>query len=250
MYNLSVGAIFKNEQHILKEWLDHYIFHGVEHFYLINDGSTDSSIDILKPYIDKELVTLFYSDLPNTLGRQHCAYNKYILPRIKETKWLLMIDLDEFVWSEDSVNLRDVLSRCSHLAQIQIHDHVFGSNGHVKQPISVVQGFTRRTAKDRDSRGVLKYCVNSSYEFTGLNIHSATHADQKEADTLFLLLGRPHFRINHYCCQSKEFWDHVKCKRGDADNYRVRTPADFKEVDVNEVDDFGLAEQNRAISPR
>jgi len=250
MYKLAVGAIFKNEQTVLQEWLDHYIFHGVEHFYLINDRSTDSSLDILKPYVDKGMVTLFHSDLPYYLGRQKDAYNKYIFPRMKETQWLLMVDLDEFVWSEKTIDLRELLKNCSHLAQVQIHDHIFGSNGHTKQPASVVQGFTRRTAKDRDSRGVMKYLINTSYEFTSINIHSAKHANKVEENTLFLLIGAPHFRLNHYCCQSREYWDRVKCSRGDADNYRVRTPADFSLTDVNDLEDLGLAEQNRQISPR
>ena len=58
MYYLSVGAMFKNESHSMKEWLEHYILHGVDHFYLIDDGSTDSYMDILKEYIDRGLVTL------------------------------------------------------------------------------------------------------------------------------------------------------------------------------------------------
>jgi hypothetical protein len=250
MYTLAVGAMFKNEEHILREWLDHYIFHGVEHFYLINDRSTDSSVEILKPYMDKGLVSLFECTLPQIPGRQHTAYNTYIYPRMKETQWLLMIDLDEFVWSEMSINLRDVLAKCSHLAQVQVHDHIFGSNGHIKQPPSVVQGFTKRTAVDHDSKGVLKYFVNTSFEFKSLNIHNATHQDQTEADTIFRLLGPPHFRLNHYCCQSKEFWNRVKCKRGDADEYRVRKADDFTRLDVNDLEDYGLADQNRPIAPR
>ena len=36
-YYLSVGAMFKNESHILKEWLDHYLREGVDMFLLINN---------------------------------------------------------------------------------------------------------------------------------------------------------------------------------------------------------------------
>ena len=62
MYYFSIGAIFKNESHILKEWLDHYFFHGVDHIYLINDNSTDKFLEILKPYIVKNVVTLYNCD--------------------------------------------------------------------------------------------------------------------------------------------------------------------------------------------
>jgi hypothetical protein len=52
MYYLTIGAIFKNESHCLQEWIEHHIFHGVEHFYLLNDGSTDEYMKILQPYIN------------------------------------------------------------------------------------------------------------------------------------------------------------------------------------------------------
>ena len=34
-YYLSVLGVFKNEGHIMKEWIDHYILHGVDHIYII-----------------------------------------------------------------------------------------------------------------------------------------------------------------------------------------------------------------------
>ena len=49
----TIGAIFKNEAHIMKEWIEHYLYHGIEHIYLINDFSTDNFLEILQPFIDK-----------------------------------------------------------------------------------------------------------------------------------------------------------------------------------------------------
>lgn len=54
MFYFTIGAIFKNESHILKEWIEHYFYHGVEHIYLINDNSTDNFLNILEPYIKKK----------------------------------------------------------------------------------------------------------------------------------------------------------------------------------------------------
>jgi glycosyltransferase involved in cell wall biosynthesis len=134
MYNLSVGAIFKNEERAIKEWIEHYLYHGVEHFYLIDDNSTDSSGLILQRYVNDGVVTLFRVNHPYYLGRQRNLYNTHILPHIEETHWLLMVDLDEFVWSPRSINLCDVLASLDHTAQIQIEHTLFGSNGHVDDP--------------------------------------------------------------------------------------------------------------------
>jgi len=52
-YNVSVIAIFKNETMNLKMWLEHYLWQGVDHFFLIDNGSTDDPHKILQPYIDR-----------------------------------------------------------------------------------------------------------------------------------------------------------------------------------------------------
>lgn len=53
-------AIFKNETMNLKMWLDHYLWQGVEHFYLIDNGSTDNPMTILQEYIDKGIVSYYF----------------------------------------------------------------------------------------------------------------------------------------------------------------------------------------------
>ena len=144
MYNLTVGALFKNEGDSIVEWIEHYIFHGVEHLYLIDDSSTDNSVELLKPYIEKNLVTLFQDNFGNYTGRQRDMYNKYILPLVhkKDMKWCMMVDLDEYIWSPRNTDLRIVLSECEHLGQIQLYHTIYGSNGHINQPPSIVKYFT------------------------------------------------------------------------------------------------------------
>jgi len=246
MFKLSIGAMFKNESHCIEEWIEHYLFHGADHFYLIDDQSTDNTLEIIKPYIDKGIVTLFSAVWENYEGRQKDLYNHFIFPHLNETKWLLMVDLDEFVWSQYSINLNDILNQCNHMGQIQVENTIFGSNGHIQQPKSLVQGFTKRTAEQPTSsiHGNRKYFVNSSFHFSSLNVHHATFVDKNDELNNFKLLTLPWFAMNHYSCQSKDFWDNVKCKRGDNNNYKSRTPDDFKYYDLNEVEDRELYLQN------
>ena len=93
-YYLSLLAIFKNESHILDEWITHHIKEGVDHIYLINNDSSDNYQDTIEKW--KHFVTLY--NFPER-GKQVEHYNK-ILPEIKKTtKWLLVCDLDEFVFA-------------------------------------------------------------------------------------------------------------------------------------------------------
>jgi hypothetical protein len=254
LYTLSVGAMFKNEEHAIVEWIEHYLYHGVQHFYLINDGSTDTSIMKLQPYIDKGLITLFNVDCKYYLGRQMDLYNTHILPHLKESHWLLMVDLDEFVWSSKSIILYDILKDSYHLGQIQVRASLFYSNGHTKQPKSIVEGFTKRdietpVPKDKINIPGLKYFINSNYEFSSLNVHHAKFLNVNHDKSIFIKVDPEWFCLNHYICQSREFWNSVKCTRGDSDNYTKRTPEDFDKLHESkeEVEDTDLLEQNRPL---
>ena len=239
--------MFKNESHSIEEWIKHYLHHGVDHFYLINDKSTDNSVERIQPYIDKGQITLFNVEEPYYLGRQRNLYNNHILPLLKESQWVLMIDLDEYVWSPICSSLPHILNYSRHLGQIQLRETVFGSNGHIKQPIALVPSFTKREPLNSKRSKKIKYFVNSDYEFVSLNIH---HADFMKADymgTNCIIADDGYFQLNHYNCQSLEFWTNVKCSRGDADNYSVRIKSGHSEYDINEVEDLGLYNQNKEL---
>ena len=78
MEDFVVCSVFKDECHILEEWIVHYLYHGVDHFYLINDNSDDNYMDIIKKYSNH--ITLFHNDIPDDIpeGRQVIIYEKYL----------------------------------------------------------------------------------------------------------------------------------------------------------------------------
>ena len=256
-YYFSVGAMFKNESHILKEWIEHYIHHGVDHIYLINDKSTDSFMEILKPYMKRNLITLFEADHSYYLGRQRDLYNKYFKPILNETHWLLMCDLDEFIWSSRDINLKNILKVCEHFSQIQIDSNIFGYNGYEQQPKYVVPYFTKRAKLcENGKHRNYKYIVNSHYQFTSLNVHHADFVNQDDKLKFFRLdysgdREQPYFVLNHYITQSKDFWNNIKTPRGDSDHYIVRDIKlfDYHNSDSNEEEDLRLFEQNKKLYP-
>jgi len=244
-YEFAVAAIFKNEQHAIVEWIEHYLFHGAEHIYLINDNSTDNTTDLIEPYINKNLVTLFNIKWDYYLGRQHDIYNHYLLPIIndKQTKWLLICDLDEFIWSPLNIDLKILLRNCHHLSQIQINHTQFGSSGFIEQPSCIVKYFTYR---EKEQSILYKYFINSEYKFSSLNVHHASYVNQNDSKGTFIMINdNSYFRFNHYRIQSFNFWKNVKCSRGDVDNYSIRTEKDFYDIDKNEIEDSGLWQQNK-----
>ena len=118
----SIVAMFKNESSILKSWLDHYIKEGADHFYLIDNGSTDDFKDVLKQYQNK--ITLFSDDLTPTdfnnlkdeikqkfQNKQNYLYNKYFLDLIKkECEYVLLCDIDEYLYTKSNkTNIKSYL---------------------------------------------------------------------------------------------------------------------------------------------
>lgn len=249
MHYLSVGAMFRNESLGIIEWMKHYLHHGVDHFYLINDNSDDDTISKIQEYIDKGLVTLYHVNEPYYEGRQRNLYNRLLLPHLqqKNTQWLLMIDLDEYVWSPKAIHLGDVLRMaCIQFGQIQIHQLLFGSSGHQAQPESIVKHFTKR---ENLYRICGKFFLNSNFEFSSINVHYADFANPAYMtdESVFTLVSHDWFVYNHYNCQSVDFWKNVKCIRGDSNAYRQRTMDDFHELDCNEIEDLRLWEQNKDL---
>jgi len=76
MHTFCVGAVFRNESHILDEWIRHYLDRGADHIYLVNDFSNDNFLDKILPFGNK--ITLFYSDIvTKELGKQVQIYEKF-----------------------------------------------------------------------------------------------------------------------------------------------------------------------------
>jgi len=101
-YEISIATIFQNESKYVKEWIEYHRIVGVEHFYLYNNGSTDNFMDVLKPYIEDGIVEVI--DFPNTClgkpwnyGTQPACYRAALDRSRGKTKWLCIIDVDEFI---------------------------------------------------------------------------------------------------------------------------------------------------------
>lgn len=267
MYYFSIAAIFKNESMGLKEWIDHHILHGCEHFYLINDNSTDNYLEILKPYINLSQVTLFDNDLPKVRGRQHLAYDKYLKPIWKNTNWLAIIDIDEYLWSPKTIDIRDILKKYENYFQLEINWSMFGSNNHKTQPKSIVEGFTKRVEYGAIFMGKCpiqnklvtgrslgpKTILNTNFPLpTNFGVHN--HGKNEKSNNLYINVSylsdyeNPELLINHYHLQSKEYWEKVKMARGDVNCWHPDDGRDwswFYLHDKNVIDDFRLFDQNK-----
>jgi hypothetical protein len=148
---------------------------------------------------------------------------------------------------------RSAAKPCEHLAEIQVAQTLYGSNGHVTNPpegCTIVSAFTRRRASQAGHARTYgyKYFIHSKYSFKELSVHYAVPENEDDSKNRWIVVIDEYFVLNHYSCQSKDYFVHVKCKRTDADQFKVLSEADFPEFDTNEVEDTRLWEQNKDIS--
>ncbi len=248
----AVGAVFKNETHIMIEWIEHYLFHGVDHLFLINDHSTDA-IDIIKFKYSNDLRVTFYESDVDTgpYRRQNDIYTKYLYDEIKKYDWFALLDLDEFLYSPKYINLKDALSQIPfHISQIHANWVTFGSNNHITQPISVVQGFDKRISDIANVNFLSHKSIFRPAYLQSIDIHSCSMNGISENYSYLKNPEDPLFLLNHYVIQSESYFKAVKAKRGDVNKIvhtEYRNMDYFNTFNHNDVLDDRLYTQNKEL---
>jgi hypothetical protein len=277
--SVCLVAIFKNESHILQEWITHYISQGIDKFFLIDNDSNDNYIEIVQPYITSGLAELF---IDKRQSAQTECYNDNCLDKCKQYDWVIIADLDEFIYARKGYStikeyLEDINIIQPTVTQIFIPWKMFGSNGYnmmdKPQPSSVIQSFTKRAYYDKPDENYIhiqfvnnkKYagfkCISKTKTLVKLHIHEHTNTFKYYISTCNIytklhehfteisehILEESFLHMNHYIIQSKQWFMEVKAKRGDVNyDYNNRNEHYFHHHDIlcNEVDDFELRDIN------
>lgn len=263
----TIGAIFRNESHILKEWMEHYIYFGCDHFILIDNGSTDDFFPILKPYIDKKIVNL-HKDPENYA---QLKFNALILEEARhKTEWLAILDLDEFLYPSNLTKCKsqssrpwtipEILNKNKDIGGIVCPWVFFGSSGFIRQPDSVVHNFLMRMNYGQGKEVNVKTIYNVD-KTDKIIIHNGKFKDgyysissnknKHRNDTCFETVTEKDLKennfelvINHYAIQSWNFFKNIKMSRGDInkpENDKIRNRNYFNTFNKNEILDTKLS---------
>ncbi len=245
--NLSIVSIFKNESEYLKEWIEYHKLIGVTKFYLYNNESTDDYLTVLKPYIQNGIVELI--DMPGK-ARQMDAYNDCLNKHKNDTKYLAVIDVDEFVFSKNydiPKLLNSFFLKHKKAAGLTINWMIFGSsNKEKKENDFVINRFKYRSKDDFEKNKHIKTIVNPRRTLGFENPHYACYLEGFKAyDINGKIINGPLndntstteiIRINHYFTKSREEFL-IKRNRGYADQNGIRDLKQFNEHDKNDVYD-------------
>jgi len=243
---LAIVACVKNEAPYIREWIEYHRLQGVERFYLFNNESTDSTKELLAPYVTKGIVVV--SDVPGRRIQVNC-FNTALVAYGKFARWFAFIDCDEFlvpmqgVCCEEGKEERvvDILKDFESHAALAVNWRVFDSNGHIEKPQGlVVENYTRCTNDIKFPPNLHVKCIVDPARTIACRVHNhlydiGTQAVNENFSPV-LYDHSPHtenrLRINHYVTKSRAEYT-VKVARG---RVSTGTQADFLEAAINHPD--------------
>ena len=211
MTYLSVFAIYHNEAHYLREWVEFHKLVGFERFYLYNNFSTDHHREVLAPYIADG--TVIHHEWP-VEPAQMAGYRDVLECHRDDTHWLGFFDIDEFLFSPTGEPVRDVLHGFEEFPGVGVNEITFGTSGHMtRQPGLAIENFVRRCELDKPRNRIVKSIVQpAQVENVGSDPHyfrylgnrravtenkEPLRGSQTESVSVDLL------RINHYMTRSQ-----------------------------------------------
>lgn len=163
---LSVISCFKNESHILEEWIEHYLTQGVDQFILCDNNSTDDYQSIIDKYDNIILYKDSSDEIQWNAEPPRGDYGAGIYSKIlteNKTEWAIICDPDEFMYAREGYDtIKDFLKeRGSEFNQLLVPNLLFHHRGGTdleikEQPDSVVDTFIYMSDTDKNVKSIVK----------------------------------------------------------------------------------------------
>jgi len=243
-YHLAVCAIAKNEGLYFKEWIEWHRRMGVEKFYIYDNESTDSTKEVLTPYIESGLVE--YRWFPG-YRRQLAAYDDCLANYRFDARWIAIIDLDEFIVPVKDKTIPEFLSRFEDASVVEINWLVYGSGGaREKAPGGVMERFRHHSLPSHILNRHVKSIINPRRVFSVIGCHEVARISGYAYDSHGQRIKKNFrdrepqqdvIRINHYAVKSyEEFLE--KQNRGRASGKKRTVEVEyFYSYDLNDIED-------------
>jgi hypothetical protein len=219
-WDLAICAIFKDEAEYLREWIEFHRIVGVEKFVLFDHGSTDGSAELLAPYVEAGIVSVYA--WPIVGSPQPRAYEKCLTLYRDRIRWLAFIDIDEFLYPVADEPLLDCLERYAEHPALAVNWIMFATSGYILRPEGLVTEHFR--ACDPAGHKMVK-CVVQPSRTVSFAIHNGEYVDAAVAVNEAGVptaggTSRPPsvavVRVNHYWTRSVEEFLLRKAKKGSA----------------------------------
>lgn len=252
---LAVCTIQRDRGPWLREWFAFHYLIGVRKFYFFAHKCTDNTaqeIINLQHHFD---ITAF--EMADSVATPQLAAYRHTYENFShEFDWIAFLDGDEFLFPTHGTDILPVIERFAYskLSALAVYWACFGSSGHVTEPSGLItQNYRMRAPLDfADNRHVKSivqgrqpesFKVLSNSHFFG-TYHGTFDEQMRPVTAGFTEYEPSHkqLRINHYCCQSLEFFRKFKQGSGapDSNPHLVRPDSWWTKYDRNDQQDDSL----------
>jgi hypothetical protein len=256
MERSAVVVYVKNEEHLMAEWISHYVALGFRRVYVyLNECNDDTTVLVRRAALHRPNI-IQAIDWPDEIAalhhdRQRTAYNDALSIACEEGyDWLLAVDADEFLVSTTGELIGDLTGRCAEQAAIGLYWAFYGSNGHVTQPRGLVtENFVMRGPEHFGPSRLIKSMVRVPLTMGCHNAHtfslnfpySNCRNEPISWSSVFGQMDQPPvfspWRLNHYFVQSRQQWAKKLTRSLASNGFSPRRDDDFATYDQNEIFD-------------
>lgn len=157
---ISIISIFRDEAKYLKEWIEFHLLVGVDQFHLVNNNSNDNYLEVLKPYIDSNIVILYNINIEVTNNKPSFSNEELLVTQwvrklneiaLKSTdNWMIHVSTDEFLFPTEKDNIKDVLKEYpKNVGEVSVNWTMFGNNNtELKDNESLIEKLTKSSLQD------------------------------------------------------------------------------------------------------
>lgn len=253
---IGITTIQRDRAPWIKEWLAFHYLVGFRKFYIFAHNCQDNTNEIATELKKKFDIEVFNLD-PELERPQMKCYQYSCENFLQNVDWMAFIDSDEFLFPTSHDSMEAALNEFSHqkISALGIYWVCFGSSGHIKEPLGLIVENYKQRANDgyTNNRHIKSIVRGGKVQGTiqiGANSHIfktpwGTYDENLRPITNGLTNYEPtykKFRINHYLCQSRSYYENWKKHSGCADGnkFKVREEDWWEEHNRNEVLDNSM----------
>lgn len=228
---LGACSIQRNRGRWLTEWVAFHHIVGIKKFYIYLHKCTDNSIEIIQQ-LQKNFDINCFTVPDETWRPQLVCYQHAYQEFGHQIDWMSFIDGDEFLFPTKAELLTEVMEDFQYekLSALGVWWACYGSSGHITEPNGlIIENYQHRPPLDIEYNSHIKSIVrghqgssfsigpnahifNTIYGTKDENMRDIEFGFTPEIKTTYNKL-----RINHYVCQSQQYFKEFKQNSGAAD---------------------------------
>jgi hypothetical protein len=225
-HGLSVAAMVLDENSYLPEWMAYHRLVGVDHFFLLDNGSQVPIKEVLAEEIALGRATVVDFKMR---GVHREAFNSILSQFGHLTRWMAFIDPDEFLVPKSADDIPSILRDFEDFGGLAVNWMLFGSSGHKVRPSGLqIENFTTRNPDAHPSNTFVKSIIQPGKTSESGGPHHflykpgffAVNEKKSPCESLHSPPSFDRIQLNHYQLRSRQEFEE-KLARWKGTGYRI-----------------------------